>query len=76
MECKELYTKNNIDYGCGKLYGPFSLTKDYTFSTNKKGMKTIIPIKDNNYMDSFYAEIDEYIFSMMLYIMGNYYIIF
>lgn len=62
MECKELYTKNNIDYGCGKLYGPFPLIKDYSFSTNKKGMKTIIPIKDNNYIDLFYAEMDEYSF--------------
>lgn len=62
VEFKELYTKNNIEYSCRKLYGPFPLINDYKFSTNKKGMKVIIPIRDNNYKDIFYAEIDEYNF--------------
>ena len=62
MKCKELYTINNIEYGCGKLYGPFPLIASYEFSDNKKGMKTIIPIKDHNYHDNFYAEMDEYDF--------------
>lgn len=62
MEFKELYTRNNIEYGCQKLYGPFPLIKEYKFSTNKKGMKVIIPIKYNNYTDAFYAEVDGYAF--------------
>ena len=62
MNFKELYTKNNIDYNCGKLFGPIEIIKDYTYSINKKGMKTFIPIIDTDYHEAFYAEIDEYDF--------------
>ena len=72
MEFKELYTKNNIDYGCGRLYGPFLYPSDYTFSSNKKGMKVIIPIRDEDYIhESFYAEIDEYTFFYDVIYYGN-----
>ena len=71
MEFKELYTKNNIEYGCGKLYGPFPLINDYKFSTNKKGMMVIIPIRDHNYTDNFYAEIDEHNFFYDVIHYGN-----
>lgn len=63
MEFKELYTKNNIEYGCGRLYGPFRFSKDYLFSSNKKGIKVIIPIMNEDYShEMFYAEVDEYTF--------------